>query len=113
MSMIVAEVSSSIGLLSSVGGEETLNWGKLILSSETELDDIISTKKSQIKVKNIETKETKVTSEDNKFSKKEVKKEIHENNKMNNNTSTSKNKNKSNKNKDEQQTEVRVMSIVV
>jgi hypothetical protein len=37
MSMIVAQISSGTGLVSSVGGEETMNWGRLTLSSVDEL----------------------------------------------------------------------------
>jgi hypothetical protein len=42
MSMIVAQISSGTGLVSSVGGEETMNWGRLALASLHDLSKLSS-----------------------------------------------------------------------
>jgi hypothetical protein len=42
MSMIVAQISSTHGRVSSVAGEETMNWGRLALSSLPDLTSLAS-----------------------------------------------------------------------
>lgn len=109
MSMIVAEISSSIGLLSSVGGEETLNWGKLILSSEEELASIISTKNIRKQIEKALAKEAKEVKEVKELKEANETKVVKDTNESQNKIETTTKEIKENKNKNEP----RVISIVV